>query len=440
MNDSNTNQPAGMYNLDFRTARCKCGSPVRPYESTCLQCGRKQNLLFEGLEKLPIDDLESFIKNLEKEVENRSYDYIKLFRLGNAHLVRGRFEIAKGIYEQILKKKPDFNPARLNLGLVLACLGDSDAACAELKQYVRQDPHSPKAERIIRAICSIRNIPYEDALEEIQAVWEPSKSKRISEKNKWDKAPKRKRSWNAIDIFLAFLLLMLIAGWFILPDQTHALVNSAVRSLEKPFSFEVKSQLIDSTNEADEQQDIDKAENEDTPRIVNLNTDSKSYFPLKAGNKWHYTAFDTRDPSGESSRRPSGGRTITVLGLENEKENIWKVRNAENIVLYQESEDGLYSVEDKSASWSSRFIQIPYPPIKGKSMTTLGQTVTVEDEEDITTPAGTFRCVRIKYSLEEPSSLTWTAWYGKGIGLVKYRGAGLDGMYRFLELNDYEIK
>ena len=131
---------------------------------------------------------------------------------------------------------------------------------------------------------------------------------------------------------------------------------------------------------------------------------------------------------------------MTVTGLSNSAKGIWKVQNGTDTVYYVENDNGLYSVDSTSAPWGTEFIQVPYPPTVGRTVTTQGQTVSVEAEEDVKTVAGTFHCVKLKYTTDEPSLPGWIAWYGQGIGLVKYQGQDPDGTYHVLELRTYSLK
>jgi hypothetical protein len=460
MNPITREQTGATSYIDYRPSRCRCGAVIRPYEIVCLQCGRRQNLLFEGLEKIGRDDLDGIIAKLDGDVQKSPYDYVKLFRLANAHLLRGRYEVARDIYRRLLQIKPDFSPARLNLGAVLACIGDSEAAAAELRQYVRQDPHSPKAERAIRAICSIKNIPYEDALKET-GVWQPKGPARrkgepepvgLGKKSGRGSVyvlPRKRavRSWGAIDVFLLFLIVVVLAAWFAFPGQSRTVLAATIVALEKPFAFQVTNtgqsgQGASGGAGQNEQGQTSVAGQEPSSMIVNAHPATNSYFPLQAGNTWTYVAFDTRDPSGVNDRENMGTRTITVSGLVNATQGIWRVKNSgqSEDEFYVEKPTGLFAILELDTPWASSIAVVPYPATVGRTLTTLDQSVTVEAEEDVRTPAGTFHCVRLKYTVRG-TELTWTAWYGQGVGLVKYRGGGTnDGMYHMLELGRYTLK
>ena len=132
-------------------------------------------------------------------------------------------------------------------------MGKADAAAAELRLYVRQDPHSPKAERAIRAICSIKNIPYKDALKETAVEWQPKGSAiKKAEPTLGRKStgqppgvPTRKRAnrvWGAIDVFILFLLVVCVVAWYAFPGQSKKLVASITQALENRYAFQVVNQ------------------------------------------------------------------------------------------------------------------------------------------------------------------------------------------------------
>jgi hypothetical protein len=440
--------------IDYRSTRCRCGSVLRPYEPVCIICGRKQNLLFEGLEKMQTDDLEGLISKLYKETANAPYDYIKLFRLGNAHVLRGRFEIARDLYRKILTMKPDFTQARLNLATSMAILGDNDAAVAEFKQFVRNDPHSPKAERAIRAICTIKNIPYEDALKETVIAAPARRPSGLPPKGRIgtgldgkygtgayvrQKPKKASQFWAVFDGMLMLLILLCVAAWFIFPAQSRALLASGLTYIENPFSFEVSSGGDASESNAESQAGPSPSRTPRGPVVLNLNPTTTSYLPLQTGNTWSYVTYDTASLSPNARHQNAGIRTMAVTGPAHEGDEVWSVDNNGDTILYVEKSNGIFTVGDPSSPWSNLILVVPYPAEPGKSVTTRGQTVTIEAQEDITVPAGTFRCVRVKYTLAEPQGLEWTSWYGRGVGLVKYQGLSLDGMYHIFELRDYKL-
>jgi hypothetical protein len=462
MTHATPEQPGTSY-IDYRPARCRCGSVVRPYEVACVQCGRKQNLLFQGLEKIQSDNLEMQIAELEKQIERNPHDYLLQFRLAGSHLMRGRYDVARDIYRRVLKMKPDFTPARLNLGVVLACMGEADASAQELRQFVHQEPHSSKAEWAIRTICSIKNIPYEDALLETGLEKGPKGLEirrpetripsRAPSGRRFDQAvlPEKRRArvsrpWLVFDLTLLFLIIVILAGWYGFPSESKMLLGSLKTLLEKPFQFQVVNGKIEQAgkpleNEEDQALSTTQPEEEPVPpgAIVNATPTTTSFFPLKEGNTWTFSAFDAQDPLGTDVIRSSGTKTMTVVRMVNPKREIWSVKNGTDTNYYVEQSNGLFSLENPDSPWGDLIAQVPYPADVGKSVTLRGQTVTVEAEEDVEVPAGKFHCVRLKYTVKDSGGMEWYAWYAQGIGLVKYRGGGRSGSYHFLVLGKYTL-
>ena len=222
--------------IDYRTSRCRCGSPVRPHERICAVCNRSQNLLVEGLDKVDTPDIDLSIARLSREVEQNPYDYIKLFRLANSFLLKGKYEPARDLYRKLLEKKPDFSPARLNLGVVLGYLGDTKGAIEEFEEYIRLDIHSPKVERVARSICSLKGVPYEDVMREAKsrqasALMSPGKPKGIATRGTfaspklrgsiYQPVVRRKKSWVAIDIFIGFIVIVSLLSLIHISEPTR---------------------------------------------------------------------------------------------------------------------------------------------------------------------------------------------------------------------------
>jgi hypothetical protein len=404
--------------------------------------------LFEGLEKIPTDDLRGLVAKLEKEAEQSPWDYLKLNRLAGAYLLLGDYRNARDSYRRVLERKPDLNSARLNLGAVLACLGENDAAVAELQEFVRRDVHSPRAERALRAICSLKNVPYEDALRETRSgALPPPKGRAVHTAGSRSRTmypppaegAARPRPWSAIDVFLLFLIIVAVVAWYLFPAQTKPLLYAALAHMEAPFAFRVTSEEPVENEGEDESAGATSDEEKKENVVVNLNPSTESYLPLAPGNTWNYIAYDTRDPFGGSERDSMGSRRMRVKGLARQEPDIWAVINGDQTIYYVERSMGLYSVQDPKIPWSGAICQIPYPADTGRSVRSGTQTVTVEREEDVRTAAGLFRCIKLRYTEPEPAGLEWRAWYAQGIGLVKYVGGGRLGTYHVLELRDYQI-
>ena len=447
--------------IDYRSTRCRCGTPIRPNEPICTICDRKQNLLVDGLDKIDTEDLDMTIGRLSRDIGRNPHDYVKMFRLANAYLLKGKYEPARDHYRRVLQVKSDFTSARLNLGVVLAYLGEEKAAIEELEQYVKQDIHSPKVEIALRAICSLRGVPYEDVLKETQSKQAGAKltqrgegvrttgtysGQRLRGTMYQPKVNQKKRAWGAIDIFLIFLIIVGFAGWLIFPVQSKELTRIAVAGLEAPFSFRVQNGVredipapVDDEDESEDGTQVADADDEEEEDAeVDLST--LSYLPLANGNTWEYTYFDTRYPHSSGTRQNISNRTWIVNGLVRQDPDIWEMDITVDTILYVERSDGLYNVQDKDSPWSSAICQIPDPPTTGKEIDNGWQIVRVMGEEEVTTPAGTFTCIALRYTEPEPPDTEWFAWYAQGVGLVKYIGGGrLGSLFHVMELREFEL-
>ncbi len=447
MNPWSTDSSGTASQIDYRTSRCRCGAVVQPHEAVCTRCNRRQNLLFIGLDRLYEKDLDRLVEYHEREVKAVPNDYMRLYSLAGACLLSGDYKRAHDLYRMVIGLNPHFPDAHLNLGVILAVLGDTDNAVGELKEFIRLDLHSPKVERVVRAICSIKNIPYEDALSETGVKPAPDKQIRdpkLMRGGMYFPPPGpiiKKRSWGIVDIFLLFIILIVLTAWFLFPSRSKSVLHSAIAALESRYAFTVASGGAAETmvNENENGADAADDENDDEPGVINADPLTDSYLPLTTGNRWTYTTYETRSPSGTGNRSSVGSVEVRVSGMADSERGIWKVENGPLNVYYIEKATGLYSLSPPTFSWTTEIIQIPYPPDIGRSATDLGQTVTVEAVEIVETSVGLIECVKLHYTLKEPSDTEWYAWYGRDVGLVKYIGGGRNGIFYVRELRDYNL-
>ncbi|HEX9746134.1 MAG TPA: tetratricopeptide repeat protein, partial [bacterium] len=131
--------------IDYRPTRCRCNAVVHPHHVQCLHCGRRQNLLFEGLEKVDAENLMELVSKLQEEFRAIPYDYLVQHKLGKAYILLGKYDEARTVLGALLQKKTDLWDARLNLGILHACLGEKELAVTELEYWLRNNPHSSKA-------------------------------------------------------------------------------------------------------------------------------------------------------------------------------------------------------------------------------------------------------------------------------------------------------
>jgi len=449
--------PPGSRAVDYRPTRCRCGAVILPHNVWCSACGREQNLFFVGLDRLYEKDLDKLLHYHRSEVEGKPGDFMRLFQLAGVYLLRNEYETARDIYRKVVELEPEFADARLNLGGVLASLGEKDDAVDQLQEFVKLDLHSPRVERVIKAICAIRNIPYEDALKETAPKEFESgmpvkhRGAKISSTGKpvlrgaryiSPPPPKpmvKKRAWGAIDIFLLLVICIGAAAWFIFPSQSQDVINSTVKFVEGKYRFTVTTNppegYIDENAVAGEE----AVEEEPEPEIINLDPAIDSYFPMAVGYKWEYFVFDTRDPDGYGPRSQETTQEMTVEQFVDADKGLWKLLNGPNPVYYTERRTGVYAGSDSRGLWSTLFIQLPLPAEVGKTITQGGQTATVIGTEVLVTSAGKIECVKVHIQSSRPVGTEWYSWYGRGIGLVKYVGGGRDGVYHVRELKSFEL-
>ncbi|MCX6644830.1 MAG: tetratricopeptide repeat protein, partial [bacterium] len=394
----------------------------------------------------------------EIEADKNPEDYICLHHLAGVYVLKGDYDRAKVLYLQTIKLEPSYADSHLNLGVIHAYLDETDDAVRELKDYVRLDLHSPRVERVLRAISKLKGVPYEDVVQETVvksgSLVKKKKnvpeigtlSKKLSYLYKTTEIPKvRKiRIWGPIDTFLLLLTLIVIAAWYFFPSGSRAILGSAISNLENQYAFTVESGDIvatESTNPGDLTGIVNNQSAEDSePVIVNANPSTSSYLPLAIGNRWEYVIYDTRDPSGNGSHQNETVLEMTVRGIVNSENGIYEVRNGDITVYFMESTDGLYNVINPDRPLSGKIIQVPYPPDTNRTVSMEGQTVTVIGEEVVETPAGFFNTIKLKYELRDPDGQEWYIWYAQGVGIVKYIGmVGRMGMYHVRELSEFEL-
>jgi hypothetical protein len=430
--------------IDYRPTRCRCNAVVHPHHVQCLHCGRRQNLLFEGLEKVDAENLMELVSKLQEEFRAIPYDYLVQHKLGKAYILLGKYDEARTVLGALLQKKTDLWDARLNLGILHACLGEKELAVTELEYWLRNNPHSSKADKVLRTICNLKNIPYEEGLN--TGTGGKTGAKLIPagvSKSRSTGSVRKKRIAGPVDIFLLVLILMALAGFFIFPAQSGQAVNALFSGLENSLRFSISSgyqtveqsdssveQSADADDQAEEEEDqIDP----DTP--INLGPGNQSYLPLAEGNHWEYSTYDTRNPFDPRFHQPEGIRSMRVVKLERTDPDIWNFFN-DRTYYYLEKNAGLYTTNSLNSSWADQICVIPYPVERGTIRTEHGIRITVEGEEDVLTMVGLVRCIKLHY---EDGLVEWWAWYGKGVGMVRTVSGGSNGMYHVLELRDYEL-
>jgi hypothetical protein len=178
------------------------------------------------------------------------------------------------------------------------------------------------------------------------------------------------------------------------------------------------------------------------------------YLPLRSGMRWTYRISDDRGRSADKVARVLGpavlgfGRAGDVFRvqwdlLDGGVEIHWERRTPDGVgCLQEETRDasGMVSMEEAydppatvvderpdrlsaGVTWSETFMDTT-PNHRGHPKTRKATVSwTVESTNDqVTVPAGTFTCLRLRRSTKhgEPT----ISWFAKGVGLVKEQGAG----------------
>lgn len=79
-------------------------------------------------------------KALAFNQEGREYNgksAVILDNLAQTHLLRGEYEISRGLYEELMAEKPTFPEAYFNYGLVLEALGEQELALSRMKEALQ---------------------------------------------------------------------------------------------------------------------------------------------------------------------------------------------------------------------------------------------------------------------------------------------------------------
>jgi tetratricopeptide (TPR) repeat protein len=467
MNPKIPDQPGATYYIDYRPAKCRCSYMLQPHQLVCPNCGRKQTLLFQGLDRLYEDDIEGLIKTFERMAEKSPNDAMLLDQLAGSYLLNGEYEKAKATYQKALKSDPMLAEAHLNLGGVLGYLGEKEAAIKELKEFVRLDLHSPRVERALRAIASLEGRSYEDVLAETGAKGKGirpdrelrrSRSARREEPKAIDRKMARgtmyssmvravepmvraKRAFGVFDVVLWLFALAVIGMIYFMPEKVEAFVNNALTDMETQYMFTAESGDLPGTpifHDIVLSEDEEEEEEEVPAGIINENPESDSYFPLARDNRWEYATYDTANARGEGTRSNESSVVVRVTGISNSFHHIWRIHNGSDTVFFVERNDGVYSVVGPNGPMSLLITQVPYPPAIGTVRDDDGQIMEVMGEEIVDTSMGMFRCIKIHYTQEATGKQWWT-WYGQGVGVVKSVVREGGGMYHARELVSYEL-
>jgi len=468
MNPKIPDQPGATYYIDYRPAKCRCGVMLQPHQLVCPNCGRKQTLLFQGLDRLYEDDIEGLIKTFERMAEKSPNDAMLLDQLAGSYLLNGEYEKAKANYQMALKIDPMLADAHLNLGGVLGYLGEKEAAIKELKEFVRLDLHSPRVERALRAIATLEGRSYEDVLAETGAKkgsirpdreLRRSRSARREDPKAMDRKMARgtmyssmvravkpvvraKRAFGIFDVILWVFALVVTGMIYFMPEKVDGMVNNALADIETQYVFHAESGDLPGTpifhDIVQEEEDEEDEEEEPPGAIINEDPESDSYFPLARDNRWEYVTYDSANARGTGERTNESTVVVRVTGISNSFHRIWRIHNGPDTVFYIERNDGLYSVIGPNGPMSLLITQVPYPPEIGSARDDDGQIMEVVAEEFVETSMGIFRCIKIHYT-QEATGKEWWGWYAQGVGIVKYISGGRGEPYHVRELVSYDL-
>jgi len=238
------------------------------------------------------------------------------------------------------------------------------------------------------------------------------------------------------------MIVMAVAGWFLFPSQSKTLISSGVELVESKYRFTVTSEQpggianAESASEADEM----AGGNDTEAGIINLDPSIDSYFPLAQGYKWEYYTYQSHNPDGSGTRERETVIEMAVDSLVDSEKGLWKVQNGDTSVYYTEKQTGIYAGTSEGGSWSTLFIQLPLPPDDGKTSSTGGQVATVVGTEVLDTAVGKIQCVKVHVTSSLPEGTEYYAWYGRGIGLVRYIGTGRNNIYFVRELKSFDLE
>jgi len=163
-------------------------------------------------------------------------------------------------------------------------------------------------------------------------------------------------------------------------------------------------------------------------------TDIESYMPLKEGSIWEYEALNFKN---DNVTRKSRLTVINMSPRDFDGENVipvkyvWKVKeigdptsNTFYFYFFVKTNNSIYSIakqmekdiEPKKLNTPLTYLKNPIK--KDNKWKDVNAESTIEGIEDtVTVPAGSFKCVRVKQSLDNGDIIT--VWYAKDIGRIK---------------------
>jgi hypothetical protein len=162
------------------------------------------------------------------------------------------------------------------------------------------------------------------------------------------------------------------------------------------------------------------------------------FYPLKVGTTWQY-----RLGSEKLTVKVAGEEKVGDLACAR-VEAVYKGKTSTEYVAVQP--DGLYRAKMDDAVLKPALCFLQLPPQKGKTWKVNSEVdgvkikgTFIQDEEEITVPAGTFKAVKVSskdYTIGG-RTMTLTYWFAEGKGIVKQR-LEMDGYDWILELEAFQ--
>lgn len=139
------------------------------------------------------------------------------------------------------------------------------------------------------------------------------------------------------------------------------------------------------------------------------------YYPHQDGYRWQYT-FSTSTTTETTSLTISFNGTTTIWGTIEVQNWVSQTAGSISISYIKVTNDGVYSWGGNTSTAEAQTLQLPLPPTVGCTWRVSSATAEVLARENVTVPAGTFDC----YKVRTTSATSYTDyWYGAGAGIVK---------------------
>lgn len=147
-----------------------------------------------------------------------------------------------------------------------------------------------------------------------------------------------------------------------------------------------------------------------------VSTSSGSYFPHENGYSWEY-AITSSSSTLESYVTFKFNGTTTIAGTIEVQNWEAKQSGSTSISYIKVESNGVYSYGGTYATAETGTLMLPLPPSVGQAgIISGGTTYEVLARENVTVPAGTFDCYKVRAYY---SSGYNDFWWGAGAGLVK---------------------